>query len=228
MSKLVVITGVSRGLGRSMAMGLADAGCTVCGCGRTSDAMEELASALPATHRFDVVDVTSSSQVAEWQQAVQESHGIPDLIVNNAAVINANAALWEVSAEEFDHVMAVNVSGTANVLRAFVPAMLQKKTGVVVNFSSGWGRSVSAHVAPYCASKWAIEGLNAALAEELPEGMAAIALNPGIINTSMLQSCFGSGAQSFLTADEWAQAAVPFILSLNASHNGQALTVPGQ
>jgi NAD(P)-dependent dehydrogenase (short-subunit alcohol dehydrogenase family) len=99
---------------------------------------------------------------------------------------------------------------------------------VIVNFSSYWGRSAAAEVAPYCATKWAIEGLTAALAEELPPGMAAVPLNPGVIDTDMLRSCFGDSAGSYLGPKEWAKEAVPFILSLGPEHNGQQLTVPGQ
>ena len=75
---------------------------------------------------------------------------------------------------------------------------------MIVNFSSGWGRSTSAEVAPYCATKWAIEGLSQALAQELPKGMACVALNPGIIDTEMLRSCFGESAASYPDAAEWA------------------------
>ena len=64
--------------------------------------------------------------------------------------------------------MDVNVKGVANVIRAFVPAMVAKKRGVIVNLSSGWGRSTAAEVAPYCATKYAIEGLTLSLAQELP------------------------------------------------------------
>jgi hypothetical protein len=60
----------------------------------------------------------------------------------------------------------------------------------------------------------------------LPDGMAAIPLNPGIINTDMLQSCFGDEAENYPTPDEWAQVAVPYILSLGKKHNGQSLSVP--
>ena len=58
-------------------------------------------------------------------------------------------------------------------------------------------------VAPYCASKWAIEGLTRSVAKELPEGMAVIALNPGVINTDMLASCFGSSAALYQTPEAW-------------------------
>jgi NAD(P)-dependent dehydrogenase (short-subunit alcohol dehydrogenase family) len=98
---------------------------------------------------------------------------------------------------------------------------------VIVNLSSGWGRSASPEVAAYCASKWAIEGLTKALAQELPEGMAAVPLNPGVINTDMLQKCFGAEAENYPKAREWAQRAGPFILTLGRKDNGQSLSVPG-
>jgi NAD(P)-dependent dehydrogenase (short-subunit alcohol dehydrogenase family) len=81
-------------------------------------------------------------------------------------------------------------------------------------------------VAPYCATKWAIEGLTQALAEELPPEMCAVPLNPGIINTEMLRSCFASGAEFYPSAESWSQRAVPFLLSLGPAQNGQPLTVP--
>jgi NAD(P)-dependent dehydrogenase (short-subunit alcohol dehydrogenase family) len=82
-------------------------------------------------------------------------------------------------------------------------------------------------VAPYCASKWAIEGLTRALAQELPRGLAAVPLNPGIIDTEMLRSCFGGDAAGYPSPPKWAEKAVPFLLELGPRHNGQALTVPG-
>ena len=82
-------------------------------------------------------------------------------------------------------------------------------------------------VAPYCASKYAIEGLSKALAQELPAGMASIPLNPGVIDTDMLRSAWGDGAGSYPTAAKWAKRAAPFLLALSASDNGKSLTVPG-
>ncbi len=147
-------------------------------------------------------------------------------MLNNAGVINRNARLWEISAREFSQVMDVNIKGIANVIRHFVPGMVKRKRGVIVNFSSGWGRSTDAEVAPYCASKWAIEGLTQAFAQELPSGMAAVALNPGIINTEMLQSCFGGSASGYPSPAEWARSAVPFLLKLGPGDNGKPLTTP--
>ena len=122
----------------------------------------------------------------------------------------------------------VNIKGTVSVIRYFLPCMIATGKGVVVNFSSGWGRSTDAEVAPYCATKWAIEGLTQALAQELPAGMAAVALNPGIINTEMLQSCFGDSAASYPTPEQWAKTAVPFLLKLGPKDNGKQLTAPSR
>ncbi len=99
--------------------------------------------------------------------------------------------------------------------------------GVIVNLSSGWGRSVAPEVGPYCATKFAIEGFTKALAAELPEGMAAIPLNPGVIDTDMLRSCWADGAASYPKAEAWAKSAAPFILKLGAKQNGQSLSVGG-
>ena len=225
MKKTILITGVSRGLGRAMTDEFIRRGHTVIGCGRSKAAIAELKKAYGPPHRFDVVDVTDDAKVAKWAQAVLSELGPPDLLLNNAALINRNAPLWEVPAAEFDAVMDVNIKGVANVIRHFVPAMVERKHGVICNFSSGWGRVTDPYVAPYCATKWAMEGLTQALAQELPKGMAAIPLSPGIINTEMLQSCFGEDALAFPTAEDWAQEAVPWLLKLGPKDNGHSLTV---
>ncbi len=225
-SRQVLITGVSRGLGQALVAGCIAAGHTVAGCARSTAAVATLQARYSLPHRFATVDVSHDAEVHAWATSLLDAGFVPDLLLNNAAVVNPNAPLWQVSATDFDRVIDVNIKGVANVLRHFVPAMIAHQQGVIVNFSSGWGRSTSPEVAPYCASKWAIEGLSRALAQELPRGMAAVPLNPGIINTDMLQSCFGEHADGYPDPQAWAERAVPFLLGLNAKHNGQALSVP--
>lgn len=225
-SRVVLITGVTKGLGAAMASKFASLGHRVVGCGRQPTAIESLRGRHSVPHRFDVVDVSSDADVARWAKSVLAEIGPPDLVLNNAAIINRNAPLWDVPAEEFSAVIDVNIKGVTNVVRHFVPAMVKQRRGVIVNFSSGWGRSTSAEVAPYCATKWAIEGLTQAMAQELPDGMAAIPLNPGIINTEMLRSCFGSSAGRYPDPVRWAEVAVPFLLQISAKDNGEPLTVP--
>lgn len=223
--RVIVLTGATRGLGRALVDRLIEAGHTVLGCGRDKAQIASLGKQYGKPHDFAVVDVTRDAAVAGWAARLLAEHGPPDLLVNNAAIINRNAPLWQVSAEEFRSVIDVNIVGVTNCIRHFVPAMVARRRGVIVNFSSGWGRATSAEVAPYCATKWAIEGLTQALAQELPRGMAAIPLNPGIINTDMLQSCFGSSASHYPKAEEWSHIAAPFILKLGAQHNGESLSV---
>ena len=224
--KTVLITGVSRGCGRALAEEFIRLGHAVLGCGRSEKEIGRLQKEFPAPHDFAVMDVSDDEAVAAWARRVQQSHGAPDLLLNNAGRINRNAPLWQVGAPEFSAVVDVNLKGPANVIRHFVPEMIKRGSGVIVNFSSGWGRSTAAEVAPYCATKWAIEGLTQALAQELPAGLAAVPLNPGIINTDMLRSCFGGSASGYPTPTEWAKVAAPFLLKLGPADNGRPLTVP--
>jgi NAD(P)-dependent dehydrogenase (short-subunit alcohol dehydrogenase family) len=226
-TRTVLITGVTRGLGRALALRLAGLGHVVLGCGRTASAIEEMQRLLGEPHAVSVVDVSSSSEVEIWARRLLARHPPVDLLINNAGVINANAPLWEVPEEELSRVIDVNLKGTYHVIRAFLPSMLERGHGVVVNFSSGWGKATSAEVAPYCATKWGIEGMTKALAEELPRGLAAVALNPGVVHTAMLESCYGQSAKSYPGPERWAERAAPFLLGLGPKDNGKSLTVPG-
>ena len=221
----IIITGVTRGLGRALTEEFIRLGHTVIGCGRGSDGIFDLRMKHGAPHSFDVVDVSNDTKVGIWGARALAFGEVPDLLINNAGVMNTPAPLWKVPAEEFAKLVNVNITGVANVIREFAPAMIAAKRGVIVNLSSGWGRSVSPEVAPYCASKWAIEGLTKALAEELPGGMAAVPLNPGVIDTDMLRQAWSDGAASYPKPDAWAKVAAPFILTLGAKDNGKSVSV---
>ena len=223
----VVITGVTRGLGRALAEWYIANGHTVAGCGRSGQAIFDLRFTHPEPHSFDALDVTLPVKVNLWAERVLGALGAPDFLINNAALMNAPAPLWKVPADEMAKIVSVNIVGVAHVIRAFAPAMIERGSGVFVNLSSGWGRSVSPDVAPYCATKWAIEGLTKALAQELPAGMAAVPLNPGVIDTDMLRTCFSESASSYPKADAWARTAAPFILGLGAKDNGHSASVGG-
>jgi NAD(P)-dependent dehydrogenase (short-subunit alcohol dehydrogenase family) len=223
----IVITGVTRGLGRALTEEFIRAGHTVIGCGRNGEAIFDLRMTYQAPHDFSVVDVALDNKVALWAAKVLENESPPDLLINNAGIMNRLSPVWEQEDREFTKVIDVNIRGTQNVIRHFVPAMVTQKKGVIVNFSSGWGRSVSPEVGPYCMTKWAIEGLTKAMAEELPEGMAAIPLNPGVIDTDMLRSCWADGATSYPKAETWARTAASFILKLGPKDNGRSLSVSG-
>ena len=220
----VCITGCSRGLGRAMALEFARKGWKVAGCARTAEAIATLAEELGNPHIFQAVDVTEDAAMHSFAKTVIDDLGAPNLLVNNAALMNGNALLKDISPEEFADILAVNLGGVHNSIRAFLPAMEDAGRGVIANFSSYWGRSTAPEVAPYCATKWAIEGLTQALSQELPSGLAAVAFNPGIIDTDMLRSCFGTEASNYPSATEWAKEAVTKLARLTESDNGESVT----
>jgi NAD(P)-dependent dehydrogenase (short-subunit alcohol dehydrogenase family) len=225
MGKVIVVTGATRGLGRALVSAFSVGGHTLAGCGRSHGHIAELRTAFPGPHIFEAVDVTDPEAVQTWAAKVLAEVGPPDLLINNAALMNTPAPLWEVPANEFDALIEVNVKGVFHVIKAFMPAMVKRASGVIVNLSSGWGRSTAPEVAPYCATKYAVEGLTLALAQEVPRGMAAVPLNPGVIDTDMLRQAWGQGASSFPSPEVWAKRAAPFLLGLGAKDNGRSLSV---
>ncbi len=225
MTRRIVVTGATRGLGRAMIDGFIQAGHIVCGCGRSLSKVDELRRVHGHNHSFAVVDVADDESVGQWVDQLLCSGPVPDLVINNAALMNSPAPLWEVPPEEFSGLLAVNLQGVYSVIRHLLPAMIRREQGVIVNFSSGWGRSTAPQVAPYCTTKFGIEGLTQALAQEIPAPLAAIALNPGVINTEMLRLAWSEAASSFPLPVEWADRAVPRILRFSRRDNGRSLTI---
>jgi NAD(P)-dependent dehydrogenase (short-subunit alcohol dehydrogenase family) len=222
MSKLVCISGCSRGLGRAMALEFASRGWKVAGGARSTDDLETLRNKLQSDHFIDFLDVTDQAGVDSFASRTEEILGVPDLLVNNAGLINRNAPLAEITPEEFSSVLSVNLGGIHNMIRSFVPKMIEKGQGIIANFSSYWGQSTAPEVAPYCATKWGVEGLTRSLAQELPSGLAAVAFNPGVINTDMLQSTFGAEAKDYPNPQDWSVDAVTRLENLDAQDNGQS------
>jgi len=222
MSKLVCISGCSRGLGRAMALEFASRGWKVAGGARSTDDLETLRNKLKSDHFIAFLDVTDPAGVDSFASRTEEVLGVPDLLVNNAGLINRNAPLAEITPEEFSSVLSVNLGGIHNMIRSFVPKMIEKGQGIIANFSSYWGQSTAPEVAPYCATKWGVEGLTRSLAQELPSGLAAVAFNPGVINTDMLQSTFGAEAKNYPNPQDWSVDAVTRLENLDAQDNGQS------
>jgi NAD(P)-dependent dehydrogenase (short-subunit alcohol dehydrogenase family) len=227
MSKKIVLTGCTKGLGRALVDEFVMLGHTVIGCGRNPEPILDLRFAVSAPSTFDVLDVAEPMKVALWAERMLTQHGAPDLVINNAGLMTEPAPLWKQNAAAVAKLFQVNLTGVVHVVQGFVPAMIERGSGVVVNLSSGWGRSVSGEFAPYCASKWGVEGLTKALAEELPAPLAAVPLSPGVIDTAMLRQCYAEGAGGYPKPEDWAKVAAPFLLQLARKDNGKSLTVPG-
>ncbi|WP_416808014.1 SDR family oxidoreductase [Bacillus thuringiensis] len=225
--KSVIITGVTQGLGRAMVDRFHELGWNIYGCGRSKDKIEELKKQYSKIHDFQVIDISDSQQVNNCANYILNRHKAPNLIINNASIVNQNAQLWKITAQEFENVMNVNVNGVVNVIRAFVPAMVVRKEGIIINMSSSWGREGEAELAPYCASKFAIEGITKSMALELPYGMAVVALDPGgSISTPMLKSCAPQYINESPTPETWSHKAIQYILNITIDKNGDSLTCP--
>lgn len=224
--KVIVITGATAGLGLAMSEYFIKSSITVVGCGRSQSKIEQLNKKHGEKKaKFYVVDISSDTAVKNWAEQVIQEFGPPDFLLNNAGVINENQNLWNITAEEFDKVIDINIKGSVNCIRHFVPEMVKAKKGIIVNFTSTWGKSVSGDVAPYCCSKWGMEGLSKALALELPAPLACIPLNPGVIHTDMLETAFGVSAKYHISPADWVQKAGPFILGFDRRVNGKSLDV---
>lgn len=233
--KLVVITGVTKGIGLALVGEFTRCGWRVAGCGRSVEAVQELQNKYGSEHLLSVVDIKDNASVSKWAKEVASKMGIPSILINNAALINHPKVLWEVPTDEFADIMDTNVLGTVNMLRHFIPLMLQKKQGIIVNVSSGWGANGKitfspdcegwGSFSPYCASKFAIEGLTQSLSQELPQGIIAVTLAPGTSNTDMLYKALPEEAAQYPTAEERAKIIVPYILNIKPSDSGKHLSL---
>jgi|694.fasta_scaffold02054_35 NAD(P)-dependent dehydrogenase (short-subunit alcohol dehydrogenase family) len=233
--KLVVITGVTKGIGLALVEEFTRCGWRVAGCGRSVKTVQELQNKYGSEHLFSVVDIKDNVSVSKWAQEVASKMGIPFILINNAALINHPKVLWEIPSDEFADIMDTNVLGTVNMLRHFIPLMLQKKQGIIVNVSSGWrlnGKITFSsdcegwgNFSPYCASKFAIEGLTQSLSQELPQGLIAVTLAPGTSNTDMLYKAIPEKIGQYPTAEERAKIIVPYILNIKPCDSGKHLSI---
>jgi len=228
--EVIVITGVSAGLGYQMLKWFTSKGHTVIGCARSeakvSEFNEQFCKDKPK--QFFSVDITNEAAVKSWAEEAVKTFGAPSFVINNAGLNNKHVPFWDITSQEFDKVVDINIKGSAYVIRQFLPSMMAAKRGVIVNFSSGFGRMAVPNETAYCATKWGIEGFSKSLALDLPSPLVCVPLDPGgMINTPMLQDTFGHGtASSKQDPEEWASRAGPYILSINRKLNGQSLTVP--
>lgn len=191
-----LITGSTRGIGRALAEMLVREGARVCVNGRKADAVASLGALGP-----QVVgragDVGADADAAALVDEAYRAFGDLDVLVNNAAVLSPRATVVETPPDTWAEVLRVNVVGTANMIRHVLPRMEKRGRGVIVNLSSGWGRSAAGWVAPYCASKFAVEALTQSVAEESRAGVIVFALNPGVIATDMLATAFDEDVSSY-------------------------------
>ena len=236
--KAAIVTGASRGIGRAIALRLASAGALVV-AGARSDHAEPVAREIEAAGGTAIalaLDVTQTASIAAMAQTALDRFGRVDVLVNNAGIVR-DQLLLRMKPEEWDAVIATNLTAAFACCRAVLRPMLKQRSGRIVNIGSVVGRTGNPGQANYAASKAGLEGFTRSLALEVASrGITANVVAPGMIETDMI-AALDERAREALggripmgrlgTADDVA-AAVCFLASDEASYiTGQVVGVNG-
>ncbi|MEO6382521.1 MAG: SDR family oxidoreductase [Nitrobacter sp.] len=184
----ILVTGASRGIGRATCLSLARAGHRVFATMRDPSKAVEL-SAIAGAESLPIIvsamDVDSDDSVRLGVGDIAAQHGQVDVLVNNAG-IERRGSVEELALGEFRAVMETNYFGAIRCIQAVLPSMRARGSGCIINITSVSGRISSSPLGPYAASKFALEALSEALAQEVKAlGIRVAIVQPGIINTDM-------------------------------------------
>ena len=187
-SRVAVITGASKGLGKQMAEALAEAGAAVALVARDRERLESVRAGI-AGHGGKAYafagDVCKEAEIGRLADEIRAQAGVPDILINNAG-INLRKPLHEFTLEEWRHVMRTNLDAPFLCSRAFVPGMIEKKFGRIINMTSTMSHVSLPGRAAYSASKFGLLGMTKALALELaPHGITVNGISPGPFATEM-------------------------------------------
>jgi NADP-dependent 3-hydroxy acid dehydrogenase YdfG len=191
MSKTAVITGAGSGVGRAIALKLAQQGWRVALIGRRAEALKEtgnLATDHASCFTFHTCDIGNSSAVAEAGKKILAEFGHVDVLVNAAGTNAPHRALEVLSLEDYHTMIATNLNGAYYCVQAFLSQMRSRKSGTIINIVSDAGKQASPKAGPaYVMSKFGLAGLTQSInAEERANGIRACAIFPGDIDTPLL------------------------------------------
>jgi NAD(P)-dependent dehydrogenase (short-subunit alcohol dehydrogenase family) len=187
--RTAVVTGGGTGLGAAISRHLWSAGARVVVTGRRSEPLQRLAAEFPERARAEVCDVADFDSVADLADRLANEP--VSILVNNAGIPGPVAPLIEIEPQQWDDVFATNVRGTYLMCRAFLPAMIERRSGDIINLASVSGKRPLLRRTPYCASKMAVIGLTSTLAFEVgPYGIRVNALSPGPVEGERMDRNF--------------------------------------
>jgi 3-hydroxybutyrate dehydrogenase len=209
--RTAVITGGGRGIGEAVARTLAKAGAAVLVAARTTAEVEGVADSIVdgGGRAFAArCDVTDPASVASLARTAAESLGAVDILVNNAGM-SSSAPLHHLTLAEWDRLFAVNATGTFLCTQAFVPGMVGRGWGRVINIASVAGLSGARYIAAYAASKHAVLGFTRSVAAELAATRVTInAICPGYVDTPMTDASIARIVEKTGRPAEEARAAI--------------------
>lgn len=192
--KVAFITGGGQGIGRATALAFAAEGADIAMAAPNLDDMERVCAEVRNMGRRAEawpLDLRNASQISDVQKKVSTAFGYIDILVNNSGIPGVTAAVTDLEAADWDEVMDVNLKGMYLVCKHFLPDMIARKTGAVINITSSVGQAGYAFRSPYCVSKWGVIGLTLTLALELaPHRIRANAVAPGAVAGPRLERVF--------------------------------------
>ena len=195
MSQRVLITAGAAGIGREIARAFAATGAKIFTCDIDDKGLDALAKEIPGL-TAQRCDMASRAEIERMVPAALRALGGLDVLVNNAGIAGLTLPVDQYPADDWDKVVAVNLTAMFDVCRLAIPALKQSNSGVIVNLSSIAGRYGFANRSPYAATKWAVIGLTKTLAIELGEwGIRANAIAPGTVEGDRIVRVFQGRSQ---------------------------------
>jgi NAD(P)-dependent dehydrogenase (short-subunit alcohol dehydrogenase family) len=184
--RIAIVTGAAKGMGRDICLTLAREGAHLTLAAREPAPLEALAREIDALGRRSLVvstDVTDEAAVERMVDRAQEAFGRIDILVNAAGITGPiETPVWEIKADDFDQVIAVNLRGTFLPTKHVLPGMIRQRYGKIVNISGTSGLRGYKYRAAYASSKWALRGFTRTVALEVgPHNVNVNALHPGIV-----------------------------------------------
>jgi NAD(P)-dependent dehydrogenase (short-subunit alcohol dehydrogenase family) len=229
--QVAVITGAGRGIGRAIALKLAELGAHAVLCGRSHKALEETATAIKnAGGKASAIlcDVSDLRSVELLAKQVEGNFHRLDMLVNNAGISGPIGPLLELSPEGWDEVMTTNLRGVYCCIHALAPLMTKARSGHIINISSLAGKNPVPNMAAYSASKWGLNGLSYSLAEELrAHNIRVSVVCPGSVHTEFSPHA-GKNAEKMLQASDVAHAVAMLVTQAPQSFVSEILLRPTQ
>lgn len=189
--KVAWITGAGTGIGEGAAVALAEAGMQVVLSGRRQDKLEAVAARCAGEPRIELLDVSDKAAVSEVAKRIVDTYGRIDVLLASAGINVRNRHWFDVSPEDWDSVIRIDLDGAFYCCRAVLPTMKAQGDGLIINIASWAGKYVSSIVTgpAYTAAKHAMNAMNESINQEACiYGIRACAINPGEVSTPILDT----------------------------------------